>query len=210
VNDYFDRWANTDKSRDVAQALQPFQRLAKELNCAVVLIRHLTKNHEQKAMYRGQGNISFVGKARNVLQLGTDPQDDEVTRIALGKSDLVGKKQRLLKFRVEDLSSESEPMKRKFTWEGHTYGTSDDVLQTRGSVGRPPEESDAAEEFLLRELEDGPVESNKIDRMREAHNISARTLERVAKDLGIKRIRKGKEWWFALPDELGKVAKNKG
>jgi hypothetical protein len=145
--------------------------------------------------------VSFVGKARVLLQLGTDPKDDEVTLVAIGKTNLTGKKQRLLRFRVKDLSTKEEPLKCAFNWDGYTYGTSDDVLQTMGSPGRPPEERDAAEKFLRDALKGGPVESSKIDRMREANNISERTLERVAKDIGIKRIRKGKEWWFSLPDE---------
>lgn len=75
VNTYIGS-ADTHKASETQQAMAFFKEIAREHNCAVVLLRHLTKGGKDKAIYRGQGSIAFTGAARIVATVGFLPDDD--------------------------------------------------------------------------------------------------------------------------------------
>src|SRR5690606_20909637 len=52
---------DTNKGAEGQQTFIRFKKLAERFNCAVLVLRHLTKSSREKAMYRGQGNIAFTG-----------------------------------------------------------------------------------------------------------------------------------------------------
>jgi hypothetical protein len=64
---YLSPEVNAHRDQHVRRALAHFSALAEEFNCAVVVIRHLTKDDKGKAMYRGGGSIGISGAARSVL-----------------------------------------------------------------------------------------------------------------------------------------------
>ena len=210
VNEYLDPRGSTDKSRDVVQALQPFHRLARELNCSVIILRHLTKDHSKKAMYRGQGSISFSAKARVVVAVGLDPIDDDITRFALTKLTFV-KNRFADAFYVEDQSTQEDLIKFKFKWLDPIPGlTSDQILgtQTDGGPGRPRDKRDEAKEFLLDRLDEGPMERSKIYTMAVKAKHSIATLKNAATELRIVKWQKRKGWWWwALPEHAPPYAR---
>jgi len=45
-------------------------KIAEKYNLGIIVIRHLTKANNQKAIYRGGGSIDFAGSARSILLSG--------------------------------------------------------------------------------------------------------------------------------------------
>jgi RecA-family ATPase len=68
--------ANSYKDSEVRSILAPLQALAERTGVAVLAVMHLTKDQQRQALYRGQGSIAFVGAARLVLAVGSDPDDE--------------------------------------------------------------------------------------------------------------------------------------
>ena len=71
----FARGKNTDKASDVRQIIGPLALVAARRNVAIVLIRHLNKSTQSKALYRGQGSVDFVAACRSAFAFGQDPND---------------------------------------------------------------------------------------------------------------------------------------
>lgn len=180
--------ADTGKGSETTQALSVFKDIARRFNCAVVLLRHLTKgNTRDKALYRGQGNIAFAGVSRIVLTIGADPEDAETKVMSVTKLNLARRPQALT-FHVQELPDTLRDRDRsKFTWGEFVDLSSDDILGT-------PEKSkdkDEAVEFLKDILDGGGREVREIETMAEKRSISARTLRRASEELGVKKTLNG-------------------
>jgi hypothetical protein len=66
----------THNDASVRRALGPLVDVAKMTGCCIILVRHLNKSGQMKAMYRGSGSIAFSGIARSGLITGELPNGD--------------------------------------------------------------------------------------------------------------------------------------
>lgn len=193
--------ADAYKGHEAQQAMIRFQELAKRFNCAVLVVRHLTKTSKGvNAIYRGQGNISFTGAARVVMTIGASPDNPDLRAMAVSKIN-VAKPPRALTFSVKPLPDVGGQTDRsKLIWHDFEDYTADEVLST------PPPDKDkkadqGAEDFLNDQLMDGDLEEARLRRLASARNLEFRALEIAADQLGVKRYtRKGSVWW-SLPDD---------
>ena len=80
---------NNDAS--VRRATTPLADLAQRTGCAILLIRHLNKQGDLKAKYRGGGSIAFTGAARSVLVVEEHPEQPGLMVLARVKSNLLGR-----------------------------------------------------------------------------------------------------------------------
>jgi AAA domain len=73
---------STDSHNDahVRRALTPIARLADELEIAVVIVAHLTKDESRRMLHRISGAGAFVNAARSVLAFARDPNDADGER----------------------------------------------------------------------------------------------------------------------------------
>ncbi len=76
---------NSYRDQDMRRVLAPLARLAERLECAIVVIRHLSKGGGANAVYRGGGSIGIIGAARCGLLVAADP-DDETGAAAFSRS----------------------------------------------------------------------------------------------------------------------------
>lgn len=67
--------------------------------------------------------------------------------------------------------------------------------------GPGQDEREVAKQFLLDELTDGPKSASRLKSKAEARAISASTLDRARKELGIITVKDGKIWFWSLPPE---------
>lgn len=181
--------ADTYRSSETQQALGNFKILAVRFNCAVVIIRHLTKGNKDKALYRGQGSIAFTGAARIVLTAGQSP-DDEGTRVIATTKNNISKKARALTWRIDALPDRNGRKNRSmFTWGEFTDLTSDDILTVAPAKNNDKEMAMA---WLKELLADGAsVEGQRIEKMAEARSITKTILNRASDMLGIHKTSKG-------------------
>lgn len=202
VNTYIGK-ADTYKSSESTQALATFKDIAVRFDCAVLVLRHLTKSTKERALYRGQGSIAFAGVARVVITVGKLPNDDEMRAFAVTKIN-VAKVPKAMSFSILALPDTIKSQDRsKFEWGDFVEVTSDELVNT--PVGKGSSEKDEAQEFLKSALEERSVDAQRLERMAEARSISKRTLYRAADEMGIVKKSKGfgknKRSVWALKDD---------
>lgn len=194
--------ADAFKGHEIATSLGEFKELAKRFNCAVVIVRHLTKSGKERAMYRGQGSIQFTGTARVVLTVGAHPEDPDQRVLAVTKIN-IGPFPKALSFMVEGKPTPKDPYRSEFQWGEFVDFTSDDIISAPPKTGTS--DKDDAKAFLKDQLEGGPVESRKLEKMAESRAISSRTLLRAADEMGVLRKSRGfghdKRSFWSLPDD---------
>lgn len=201
INTYLGK-ADAFKGHEAQQAFVKFKKIAKRFNCAVVVIRHLTKGSKDKALYRGQGSIAFAGVARVIITVGSMPGDEDTRAFAITKMN-IAKKPRAHTFTIDALpDTDKEKDRSRFAWGEFVDLTSDELIVAATTDKK--ESRGEAEEFLKEAMDEGSIEFRKLERMAEARSISLRTLQRAATELGVEKKTSGfgktKKTTWSLPD----------
>lgn len=191
--------ADTYRSSEVQQALYPFKHIATEYNCAVVLLRHLTKGGKEKALYRGQGSIAFAGVARIVLIVGHHPEEHGV-RICASSKNNIGPFMQPFSYWIEGLpDTETRKNRSRLIWGDAVPYQADQIL---GSEAEATDDDSDALKWLEELFESEPkFEYSKILKMAQARSLPAKSLDRAASKLGIRIKRRGagkkeRVWWY--------------
>lgn len=198
--------ADAYKGHEAQQVFAKFRKLARRFHCSVVVIRHLTKSSKERAMYRGQGSISFSGLARVVITVGVSPEDHDVKVMAVNKINVTDPNSiKALTFTIESLPDTLKSQDQsKFKW-GEFIDLSADEIVAAPAKKKGPSDREEAKAFLEQTLEDGERESEEIMRMAESRSLHKRTLQRAAEEMGIvKKIRgfgKAKRSYWMLPED---------
>jgi len=198
LNTYIGR-ADTHKASESTQAMNIFKQIARDFNCAVLVLRHLTKG-SGPAMYRGQGSIAFSGSVRMVMQVGVHPEDSETKVMAQVKNNIAPKADGLC-FNIEGRpKGESE-----FIWGEYTELTAEMIMdashkaRTEGNKGSHVQD---AMEFLEAQIKGSAVEVSKLLRMGEKRGVTAKMIERAASKMNVKKKhKKGIEYWELIAED---------
>jgi archaellum biogenesis ATPase FlaH len=207
LNAYIGR-ADTHKASESTAAINRFADIARQFNCAVVVLRHLTKG-SGSAMYRGQGSIAFSGTARVVMSVGVDPADTENRAVAITKINFA-KAPRALTFRIEERPKEES----EFIFGEYTDLSAQEIMDAASNAraeGKVGDSMQEAMEFLEEQIAEGPMDKSKLFRMAETRSVSSKLLERAAARMGVvkEKERKGSskvEMW-SLKDPSKKTKK---
>jgi len=90
----------------------------------------------------------------------------------------------------------------KIGFDKFTDITADDFFSSEVSLHGPDQdEREVAKDYLLDALANGPKAAAELKSQREARAISASTLDRARKELGIATVKQGKIWFWSLPPE---------
>ena len=90
---------NINSQIEVRNALAPLKDIAEKYNCAIVLVQHLKKGSESKAIYKGVGSIDFIGFARSTIMIMKD-KDNKEKRLFVPTSSNVEKEGHSLSYRI--------------------------------------------------------------------------------------------------------------
>ena len=85
----------------VRESLMPLKKLAEVYNCSIVLVQHLKKGNEAKAIYKGAGSIDFVGFARSMLMVIKD-EDNTNERLLVHTCSNISKEGDCLSYMIND------------------------------------------------------------------------------------------------------------
>lgn len=188
---------DTYRSSETQQAMGFFKHIATELDCSVILLRHLTKGSGVKAIYRGQGSIAFTGAARIVVTVATLPDDDSIRVVACTKNNLT-KPFRSFTYSIDGLPDRDGKTNRsKLHW-GDIVDLSSDALINAPSQKedgeKGPSEIDLAVKAMSKALEEegGRIQINSIRKQGQGRGISYRALSRAAEILELERVPGGK------------------
>jgi hypothetical protein len=211
--------ANLDQC--VRRALTPLASLAAWSGCAILLVRHLTKQHRDRAILYGQGSMGIVAAVRTALfvaphpgrpagvpaladVLTAGPPAPEARRspervLAVSKTN-VGRQPPAFGYRVVE-SPGGLPV---VEWTGPVELTADGLCG--GKAEEPIKARDRAIDWLRRELAGGPRKAAELFAAAAAAGIPERTLERAKESLKARSHRaydykrcQG-EWYWYDPD----------
>ena len=207
------------KDSEVRGLLAPLAALADRYVVAVVLIVHLGKNEQRRALYRALGSIAFVAASRSVLAVAQDPQDKQRRLVAGSKANLSGEVPGLayrivgvcptcrgdvadgMECRACDVQSVA-----RFVWEDNPVpGLDADRLLGVQATPDDREEGRDADEFLSELLRGGGMRATEVRRQARKNGIADRTLDRAKRRLKVRSRRVGPpgaegEWWWSLPE----------
>lgn len=173
------------KANQVREVMARLAGLASRHQCAVVPIRHLTKDGRQKAIYRGQGSIDVTAACRSVLMVGKHPNDETRRVIAHAKCNL-SQPGSSLGFSIVD---------GRFEWGDEVAITAEQLngAYTGGGESRPAE---LAEQFIEDILANGPVKSTEVFEEAERAGLKKRTMMRAKEALNVPSKKIGSEWYW--------------
>ncbi len=189
---------NSFRDQDVRRALAPLAEMAERTRAAVLVVRHLNKNPEGNALYRGGGSIGIIGAARSGLLVARDPDDET------GESRILAATKANLAVCPASLRYSIQPhgVSIRLQWGGESAHQASALLAApSGEENRTTMEE--AEEFLRSVLEDGSLSAKDVLRKGEAAGFSDSTLKRAKTRQGIKARRQGfgagSTWVWELP-----------
>lgn len=184
------------RANQVRPLMAKIGRLAEQYQCAFILIMHMSKMSQVKALYRGLGSIDFAAAARSVLVIGNNPDDPDEKIMAHEKSSLA-KHGESISFSIDH--------EKGIVINGTSELTADDVLNPqkpgRGRVGGSRDEAMKLLADVL--AEEGYALKADIEKAADAAGISQATLYRARKDMELKSLPLGygskKRSYWMLP-----------
>lgn len=176
------------RANEIRPVMSYLSNLAEQFGCAIVLIGHMNKNMGAKAAYRGLGSIDLTAAARSVLLVARDKRDPD-RRIVMQIKSSLAREGKPVAFRLGDNNS--------FTFEGECEADPDNILMGLSAV--QPKQTDLARQFLMAELGSGEAKPVKaLTEKAEQIGVSYDSLRRERALLGIKAIKKEKQWYWQV------------
>lgn len=167
-------------------------QVAKETNCAIVIIGHLNKAQGTKAINRTNGSMDIVGAVRSALIITKiDEKNRPNDRILVMQKNNLAPTGKAIVFSIED---------GKVIWLEEIEKTADEILDVyeNTNLGRPDIQMQKAKELLVEILSDGEILQKSIIEEMKENGIGERTLKKAKSMLNIKSIKKGSSWYWYL------------
>jgi hypothetical protein len=189
------------RNDEIRGLLAPLARLAADHRVAIVMVTHLSKGGSSgRAMYRAMGSLAFAAAARAAYLVIPD-EAQPTRRLMLPIKNNVGNDRDGFAYTIQ-----GEGMRATVVWEKTPVTiTADQALAAStgdGTPGPDPEALDAAKEFLVEMLAQGPVPAGRAEAEAKQARVSGRTLRRAKAALGVRSIkdRYTGMWMWRLPD----------
>ena len=200
IGSYLGSGVDAHRDNEVRAVLAPLGQLAAARGLAVVLVAHTRKAAADFADDTILGSRAFSGIARSVLHLMTDPEDRARKLLLAGKNNLA-KAAPGLAFAITGdpphLEWEPDPVELSANDAMPKSGGTD------GQRGPAPKKREAASQWLVEMLSDGPKNVTDLEADAEEAGLSWATVRRAQRALNIKpqRTKFQGVWQWALPDE---------
>lgn len=110
-----------NKANEIRPMFDALRAMCKEMECTVIIIEHLNKATQQKALYRGIGTVDIVSASRSALMIGWHPQQQGVRVAVHIKAN--AKYGQPIAFAIDG--------EGKFAWHGLCDATEDEVANAR-------------------------------------------------------------------------------
>jgi len=182
---------------DVREFMERLKDIAERRRCAIIVVRHFGKGQHDKAMKKGIGATDFVGISRN--QFGLARRRDDVRGFIVFHMKTNFERGDAMLFTMGDADGR-KGQQPKIGFDRFEKIDVDAFFSEKPSTRGPEQdEREVAKQFLLDELTDGPKPASRLKSKAEARAISASTLDRARKELGIITAKEGKIWFWMLP-----------
>jgi RecA/RadA recombinase len=175
------------RANEVRPLMTNLLALAIQYECAIIMVRHWTKQSGGKARHRGQGNVDFAAAARSQLSVGESPYESGMRVMAQAKISLAGLGTSMV-FAITDDGLE---------WSGTSTITADELSAAQPQVQHLQRKD--AMQWLKAYLKDGPQPSLMVIHDAEKAGIHEKTLRRAKEHLGVLATKDDKVWLWRLP-----------
>jgi hypothetical protein len=197
--------ANIYKESEVRRVLTRMKLIAEKSNVAFLLIMHFTKNNDQSVAQKVSGSVAFRNAARVIWSVALDPDDIRPT---------LSETRRLMQRVKGNIKGVTETgLSYWLTEQGIVWSDEPIFVSANEIIGNAQSDDKKyaqAEAMLQEALRRGPVLVGDIFKLAKTKDIGRRTLERAKADMSIKSIRRGKQTWWAYPDDEKYVDKLSG
>jgi RecA-family ATPase len=195
LNSYLDG-VDVNKEQEVRSALRPMRDFAEDENVTIVGLRHLNKDTDKPAMYRGGGSIALTAIARSTLLVAKHPDDPELRVVLSQKCNLIeAAKRPPVAFRIRK-DADGRPY---LEWQEGAVEIDADALLGPAKPGPKPDTLEAAKRFLTDYLASGPKRRQDVIEAAAKVKLSERAVERAMRALAIISTAAGKERLWRLP-----------
>jgi hypothetical protein len=200
---FLPREYNPNHNQDVYRFHQVFQPLISKLRIGILGQRHLSKNSDRAAEYRGMGAIAISGVSRMNLIVGRDPAKEKCLILARLKWNLGPPRAGALAYEIIGKGGIA-----RIEWKGESTLRPADILwhhqpETSAPPGRPADKRQQAKDWLRARVgqagADG-VDSKLLEVEAKALGFKKKTLRR-AKDslkMTVRPIGKNRRAWVML------------
>lgn len=157
--------------------MRPLAMLARDMNIAILVVRHLRKASTDSAIQRGQGSMDFIASVRSGLAVLAHPNDPD-TRVFTQTKANYSKCGPSITFEVTATDGGTTP---KIKWNGVIDQNADQLMQ----VAKKATPVERAEAMISDWLAAGEMAARTaIDRLSSA-GFSERTIDRAKENLGV-------------------------
>lgn len=187
--------AELNNATDMTRFLSAIDKVAREYDCTILIIRHLRKSGDGDAMMQGIGSVAIAGRVRSMLVMAKHPDDPKVRAVAHAKSNY-GPEGPTFTF---TLGAGEVPA---LEWLGIDETLdADRLLQplSPAGPGRPPEQGDAIRAFLETYLAGTERDSKDVFGQAKSRAFATVTVRRVAREMGVVMKRSGVKSLWSLP-----------
>ena len=177
-------------------------RTARENDCAIVIVDHMNKSSQSKAIYRTPGSIDVVGAARSSLIIGRDSEEDDKRILVQQKANLAPTGHAISFSISEDGIVFLEEMRM----------TADELLAGEiAQRGRPAVKMEEAIGLMMDMLSDGnPVPAADCRRVLAEAGYMPGTITRAKAMAGIESHKEGDKWYWSMPARSQEINKSIG
>lgn len=208
IGSYLGGGVDSHRDNEVRAVLAPLGQLAAERGVAVVLVAHTRKAAADFADDTILGSRAFSGIARSVVHLMSDREDRTRKLLLAGKNNL--------SVSAPGLAFTIEGDPPRLEWEPEPLDLSADDLMPKSSGsgtgakrGPEPEKQNAASEWLIDVLADGPMNVKALEVEAKEAGLSLATIRRARQTLNIKpkkaKVKDG-GWIWELPEGAQRAA----
>lgn len=209
---FLDPGLKSNNEEDVRRFFAPLRAIAERLRLVVIVLAHLNKDTTRAAGQRIMGGAAWRNVPRQVLMVGPppgeDPRETGERLVAVEKNNYGTFGIPAVAFRIT--SAPDDPSRAVVGWGGEVAG-----IRASDLVGSLPSaeertEREAAREFLLAELSDGPRPVSELEAAARTAGLAWATVRRAKSDAGVTSERVGGtagsgSWMWALGTPAAKV-----
>lgn len=185
-------------ANEVREFTKPLSALARELNIAILVVRHLRKSAAADAIYKGLGSADFMAGVRSGVIVAKNPRNNAQKILAQTKANYSGEQTSL----VFEISDDGDTPMPQLKWRGKSDWTADELTaemekMTSSRLGE-------AKDFLKMILSGSSLTATHVNKVAQAAGISKKTIERARKELGVGSSKgPGSKLW--LPESAPKT-----
>jgi hypothetical protein len=208
--EFIDGKVDSHKSHPVRQAIAALNQIAREDQCAALVVLHLNKGASTDPLLRHEGSAAFTQVVRGGLMLGQDPDDpdgeDGRQRVLAVSSSNLAAIATSIVYRIDTAritgDTGGEIVTAKMVQVGESGAGAHDLLG--GLTGEERTVTDEAATFLRAELTEGARLASEIKTEARKLGLSDMALFRARQTLGVKASKTGFKggWEWTLREDF--------